>query len=239
MLTTPRVCHLIKKVQLGQIGIPRKTKAAWPSRAPREERFVSHDVTGKVAVPSPVVRAKPAYPAQQALAPFGRAGRGRRRGGAPDDDDHPGRAATPDGQRLHAGHLGRAACSTSAPPRSVGGILGEASAPVVGIAPDSDGQGLLGGHRQRRRLLLRRRQVLRLARCHQAQGAHRRHRPDGDGLGYYLVAADGGVFTFGDAKFYGSAGNLNLASPIVGLSLTSDGNGLLPRRGGRRRVHLR
>jgi hypothetical protein len=31
--------------------------------------------------------------------------------------------------------------------------------------------------------------------------------------------------TFGDAKFYGSAGNLALASPIVGLSVTSDGGG--------------
>jgi hypothetical protein len=24
------------------------------------------------------------------------------------------------------------------------------------------------------------------------------------GLGYWLVAADGGIFTFGDASFYGS-----------------------------------
>ena len=27
-----------------------------------------------------------------------------------------------------------------------------------------------------------------------------------DGKGYWLVASDGGVFTFGDAQFYGSTG---------------------------------
>ena len=46
-----------------------------------------------------------------------------------------------------------------------------------------------------------------------------------DGKGYYLVAADGGVFAFGDAKFHGSAGNLKLVAPIVGLSITSTGAG--------------
>ncbi len=29
-----------------------------------------------------------------------------------------------------------------------------------------------------------------------------------DGRGYWLVASDGGIFTFGDAPFYGSAGGL-------------------------------
>jgi hypothetical protein len=32
-----------------------------------------------------------------------------------------------------------------------------------------------------------------------------------------LVAADGGIFTFGDADFYGSTGALHLQAPIVGL----------------------
>jgi len=27
-----------------------------------------------------------------------------------------------------------------------------------------------------------------------------------DGLGYWLVAGDGGIFSFGDARFYGSMG---------------------------------
>ena len=34
-----------------------------------------------------------------------------------------------------------------------------------------------------------------------------------DGGGYYLVASDGGVFTFGDAKFYGSAGEPDPGGP--------------------------
>jgi hypothetical protein len=42
--------------------------------------------------------------------------------------------------------------------------------------------------------------------------------PTPDGRGYWLVAADGGVFTFGDAHFYGSAGNVTLNKPIVGAS---------------------
>jgi ABC-type branched-subunit amino acid transport system substrate-binding protein len=46
-----------------------------------------------------------------------------------------------------------------------------------------------------------------------------------DGGGYWLVATDGGVFSFGDAKFYGSTGNLHLNAPIVGMAATSDGGG--------------
>jgi hypothetical protein len=39
-----------------------------------------------------------------------------------------------------------------------------------------------------------------------------------DGGGYWLVASDGGIFTFGDANFFGSTGNIRLNSPIVGMS---------------------
>jgi hypothetical protein len=46
-----------------------------------------------------------------------------------------------------------------------------------------------------------------------------------DGGGYWLVAADGGVFTFGDARFDGSLGNLTLNAPIVGITSTPDGGG--------------
>ncbi len=35
------------------------------------------------------------------------------------------------------------------------------------------------------------------------------------GHGYWLVAADGGVFTQGDAGFFGSEGATKLAQPIV------------------------
>ncbi len=35
--------------------------------------------------------------------------------------------------------------------------------------------------------------------------------------GYWSVAADGGIFAFGDAHFYGSTGGVQLNSPIVGM----------------------
>jgi hypothetical protein len=37
------------------------------------------------------------------------------------------------------------------------------------------------------------------------------------GKGYWLVGTDGGVFSFGDATFFGSAGSLRLNQPMVGL----------------------
>ena len=46
-----------------------------------------------------------------------------------------------------------------------------------------------------------------------------------DGGGYWLVGADGGVFAYGDARFYGSAGSLHLNEPIVGMAATADGGG--------------
>ena len=46
-----------------------------------------------------------------------------------------------------------------------------------------------------------------------------------DGGGYWLVASDGGIFTYGDAGFHGSAGALPLNRPIVGMASTPDGGG--------------
>ena len=43
------------------------------------------------------------------------------------------------------------------------------------------------------------------------------------GAGYWLVASDGGIFTFGDAGFYGSTGAIRLNQPIVGMAATPDG----------------
>ncbi|MGA3147238.1 MAG: hypothetical protein ABSF33_07150, partial [Acidimicrobiales bacterium] len=45
------------------------------------------------------------------------------------------------------------------------------------------------------------------------------------GAGYYLVAADGGIFAFGDAPFYGSMGGQVLNKPIVGMAATPTGGG--------------
>jgi hypothetical protein len=36
--------------------------------------------------------------------------------------------------------------------------------------------------------------------------------------GYWFVASDGGIFTFGDAGFFGSTGAMKLNKPIVGMA---------------------
>jgi ribosomal protein L24E len=48
-------------------------------------------------------------------------------------------------------------------------------------------------------------------------------RPQGDG--YWLVASDGGIFSFGSAPFLGSTGAMKLNQPIVGMTPTSTGSG--------------
>jgi hypothetical protein len=54
------------------------------------------------------------------------------------------------------------------------------------------------------------------------------------GRGYWAVASDGGIFTFGDAGFHGSLAGRPLAAPIVGIapSPTGDGYWLAGRDGG-------
>ena len=39
------------------------------------------------------------------------------------------------------------------------------------------------------------------------------------------MAADGGVFTYGDAPFLGSTGAVRLRQPIVGMAATAAGRG--------------
>ena len=46
-----------------------------------------------------------------------------------------------------------------------------------------------------------------------------------DGKGYWEVASDGGIFSFGDAAFAGSVGGQRLNEPVVGLAATPDGKG--------------
>jgi PKD repeat protein len=48
---------------------------------------------------------------------------------------------------------------------------------------------------------------------------------NGSGHGYWLVGADGGIFSFGSAGFYGSTGSFTLQRPVVGISPTGDRKG--------------
>src|SRR5205807_1658542 len=57
------------------------------------------------------------------------------------------------------------------------------------------------------------------ARAPQASAASR------TATGYRLAASDGGIFSFGDASFYGSTGAMALSKPIVGMATTPSGAG--------------
>jgi hypothetical protein len=46
---------------------------------------------------------------------------------------------------------------------------------------------------------------------------------DKDKILDWLVASDGGIFSFGDARFHGSTGALSLNKPIVGMTAISTG----------------
>jgi SpoIID/LytB domain protein len=43
--------------------------------------------------------------------------------------------------------------------------------------------------------------------------------------GYWINAADGGIFSFGDAQFYGSTGGMHLNQPVVAMASTHDAAG--------------
>ncbi|HEX3840248.1 MAG TPA: Ig-like domain-containing protein [Acidimicrobiales bacterium] len=49
--------------------------------------------------------------------------------------------------------------------------------------------------------------------------------PPPSNSGYWLVASDGGIFSFGNAGFFGSTGSFRLNRPIVGMASTPDSQG--------------
>ena len=46
-----------------------------------------------------------------------------------------------------------------------------------------------------------------------------------DGGGYWFVASDGGVFSYGDARYFGSLGGTQLPAPVVGMAADPGGGG--------------
>ncbi|MGH2721061.1 MAG: hypothetical protein ACRDJO_05600 [Actinomycetota bacterium] len=49
--------------------------------------------------------------------------------------------------------------------------------------------------------------------------------PTTSGSGYWMVATDGGIFSYGAGQFFGSTGNIRLAQPIVGMAATPSKQG--------------
>ena len=45
------------------------------------------------------------------------------------------------------------------------------------------------------------------------------------GHGYILLGADGGIFTFGNARFHGSTGGMHLNARVLDLAMTANGKG--------------
>ena len=45
------------------------------------------------------------------------------------------------------------------------------------------------------------------------------------GGGYWLLGRDGGIFSFGDASFFGSTGGMTLNQPVVDMAPTASGRG--------------
>ena len=86
------------------------------------------------------------------------------------------------------------------------------------------------------RVRLRHRPLLRLNGRDEVEQSDCRDGRTADDRGYLLVASDGGVFSFGDAKFYGSLGSRHLNRPIVGIAVDRGRRLLVARRRWR---HLR
>ena len=107
-----------------------------------------------------------------------------------------------------------------------------------GHGVDARREGLLAGGVRRRDLLLRRRAVLREHRQHRAQQAHRGHDRQPERAGYFLVASDGGIFSY-DAPFFGSLGGLPLKHPVVAASRDTGRGRVLVHRHQRARLELR
>ena len=104
----------------------------------------------------------------------------------------------------------------------------------------ANGKGYWLAGAERRGLRVRRREVLRLdGRPRRSTRRSSAWPPRRTGKGYILLGADGGIFTFGDAHFYGSTGGMHLNAPVLDLAMTPDRARLLVRRGRRRRVLVR
>ena len=131
-------------------------------------------------------------------------------------------APTAAGTRWSPPSEGSSATATS--PSTATHLALPLAAPIVAGRGVQDRR-LLAGGRRRRHLRLRRCALPRL------HGRAPLNQPvvgmaaTPTGGGYWLVAADGGIFAFGDAAFFGSMGGQRLNQPVVGMAATPTGGG--------------
>ena len=100
------------------------------------------------------------------------------------------------------------------------------NAPLIGGESNLDAQRLLAARPRRRHLHVRRARssTARPAAMHLNKPINGMERTP-DNSGYWLVADDGGIFSFGNAKFYGSTGGQHLNKPVLGMERTHVGKG--------------
>ena len=84
---------------------------------------------------------------------------------------------------------------------------------------------LLARRERRGRVLLRRRGVPRVDGRSAPELAGARAHADADGPRLLALRGDGGIFSFGDAKFFGSTGGIHLNQPIVGMAARPQNDG--------------
>ena len=122
---------------------------------------------------------------------------------------------------------------------STGGVL-ILNQPIVGMAATPDGERLLAGGLRRGDLHLRRRRVLRLRPAPSisiSPSSGWPPPPTGAATGSSPpTAGSSPSVTLG---FYGSTGGVHLAQPIVAMTPTPDGAGLLDGGGRRGDLHIR
>ena len=94
------------------------------------------------------------------------------------------------------------------------------------VGPHAERQGLLARRRRRRGVLVRQRAATTArwpATALNSPIVGMAATPPGSG--YILLGADGGIFTFGNAHFYGSTGGMHLNARVLDLAMTANGKG--------------
>ena len=166
--------------------------------------------------------------------------RGARPGGHEFDDRSLGRRHRAPGRRVLVGHTVRARSRAAAHPSSATRRPSALNAPIVDIAATPTGKGYWLA-----RCATAASSASATPRSTAAPAASHLNQPvvgmaaTPTGKGYWLAASDGGIFSFGDARFHGSTGGIAPQPAHRRHGPDADRPGLLARRIRRRHLQLR